>query len=365
MAHQIVTTGYNKALKEKESKIGGGRTGPLEEPKRWLVTGGCGFIGSSLVEKLACEDDKYIRIIDNLSVGMRNDLSRVCEVEEVDSKALSNESPVTEKGFPRVELVVGDILDAELAIAMARDIDVIVHLAANTGVGESVQHPRRDCMTNIVGTLNYLESARRNNVTRFIFASSGAPVGDCEPPVHEEVAPHPISPYGASKLAGEAYCSAYFRTYGIDTVCLRFGNVYGPGSTRKNSVVAKFIRKAILGETLEIYGDGKQTRDFIYIDDLIGAIRRAAGMKGVGGETFQIATNTETTVSLLVKQLLPMLSQAGITGVSVNHGPFRAGDMKRNFSDTSKGKKYLGWEPEVRLETGLQKTVDWFLSRQT
>ena len=139
-------------------------------------------------------------------------------------------------------------------------------------MGPSVENPRLDMECNVIGTLNMLEGARMHKVKRFIFASSGAPIGECEPPIHEEMAPHPVSPYGASKLAGEGYCSAYFRTFDVETIALRFGNVYGPGSGHKNSVVAKFIRQAMQGETLEIYGDGKQTRDFIYIDDLIQAI---------------------------------------------------------------------------------------------
>ena len=131
---------------------------------------------------------------------------------------------------------------------------------------------------------------------RFVFASSGAPVGEVKLPIHEELAPHPVSPYGASKLAGEGYCSAYYRTYGLETVALRFGNVYGPGSTHKGSVVAKFIRQALAGETLEIYGDGTQTRDFIYVDDLIKAIWQASRVPNIGGEESQIATNRETTL---------------------------------------------------------------------
>ena len=147
---------------------------------------------------------------------------------------------------------------------VAKGIDTIIHLAANTGVGPSIEKPQVDMSVNIIGTFNYLEASRVNKISKFIFASSGAPIGEVEPPIHEEIPPHPLSPYGASKLAGEGYCSAYKNTFGIETVVLRFGNVYGPGSINKSSVVAKFIRKAINGDILEIYGDGMQTRDFIY-----------------------------------------------------------------------------------------------------
>ena len=179
--------------------------------------------------------------------------------------------------------------------------------------------------------------------------------------MHEEVVPHPVSPYGASKLAGEAYCSAYFRTYGINTVALRFGNVYGILSSHKNSVVAKFIRQALRGETLEIYGDGKQTRDFIYIDDLVGAIRLAANTNGIGGEIFQVATSAETSVVELLQELIPILSAAGINGIRVVNATARKGDVRRSYSDTSKARELLGWQATVRLEEGLERTVHWFL----
>jgi len=310
------------------------------------------------VKDLVDEGGHFIRIIDNLSVGTRNDLSRVCVFTEVDPNSLTSDlRPPTSE----VQLIVGDILDADLAVHMATGMDVIVHLAASTGVYQSVKDPRKDCMANVIGTLNYLEAAKFNKVKRFVFASSGAPVGECEPPIHEEVVPRPVSPYGASKLAGEAYCSSYFRTYSIDTVALRFGNVYGPLSSHKNSVVAKFIRQAINGEVLEIYGDGKQTRDFIHIDDLIHAIRLAANVDGIGGEIFQIATNAETSVAELVQELVLILSAAGIGGIRVVNTEPRPGDVRRNFSDTSKASNLLGWKAKVRLEEGLERTVRWFL----
>ena len=335
-------------------------------PKRWLITGGCGFIGTSLIKNLGAENCHLIRIVDNLSVGTREDLSRVCDFVEVDPDTIgfSSKAPNTETyRLGQCELVVADILDEELARKVAQDVDVIVHLAANTGVEPSVKDPRSDCMINVIGTLNYLMAARHNNIPRFVFASSGAPIGECEPPIHEELAPHPVSPYGASKLAGEAYCSAYFHSFEIETVALRFGNVYGPGSDHKNSVVAKHIRQSLHGEIMEIYGDGKQTRDFIYIDDLVQAIRLAASVEGIGGETFQIATNAETTVVEVVEMLLPILTAAGINDLRVRHAGPRKGDVRRNFSDTSKVWERLGWRAEVDLSNGLERTVDAFIKR--
>jgi UDP-glucose 4-epimerase len=213
---------------------------------------------------------------------------------------------------------------------------------------------------NVIGTLNVLEAARQKGVKQFVFASSGAPAGEVEPPIHEEIAPHPVSPYGASKLAGEGYCSAYYRTFGLKTVVLRFGNVYGSGSSHKSSIVAKFIRQGLKGETCEIYGDGKQTRDFIYIDDLVDAILKAA-MFDSGGEIFQIATSKEHTVNEVAKILKEELRQKG-AGFHLVHSSPRKGDVRRNFSSTAKARKFLRWQAEVDLREGLRRTVDWFLS---
>lgn len=326
---------------------------------KWLITGGCGFIGTALIQDLLEEGGHEIRVVDNLTVGAREDLSRVCDFVEVSGKDIG---AMAEPGSP-VELVVGDILDEDLALRAARGADAIVHLAANTGVMPSVEDPRADCETNVFGTLNYLEAARHNSVRRFVFASSGGTViGEAEPPIHEEMAPHPVAPYGASKLAGEGYCSAYFQTFDIGTVALRFGNVYGPLSGHKNSVVARFIKRAAGGEVLEIYGDGTQTRDYIYIGDLVRAIKLSATVEGVGGETFQIATSAETTVREIADRLLPVLAEAGIKDVEVRNTDARRGEVRRNFADTSKAKRMLGWKAEMDLDEGLRRTVQWFMS---
>ncbi len=326
----------------------------------WLITGGCGFIGCALIRHLLADNtDKganhRIRVYDNLSVGTREDLAdtvgNAAELTETDGST----------PWAGVQLVVGDLLDADgLAQAMT-GADVAIHLAANTGVGPSVEDPMADARTNVFGTLNALEACRAAGTGRFVFASSGAPLGVQIPPLHEEMAPHPASPYGASKLAGEAYCSAYFHSFDVDAVALRFGNVYGPGSGHKQSVVAKFIKRAMAGEVLEIYGDGSQTRDFIYIGDLIQAVQKAATTPGIGGETFQIATAAETTVGELTEALADVLAeQTGTRPQVINVAP-RTGDVDRNYSDTSKAADRLGWTSGVTLAQGLGRTVQSFV----
>jgi UDP-glucose 4-epimerase len=320
----------------------------------YLITGGCGFIGTSLIARLLSDSpDASIRVLDTLAVGTRTDLGRVATFRETAASAL--------QGPPEtgVELVVGDIRDYETALRCCHGVDVVVHLAANTGVAPSVQDPRLDMESNVVGTFNMIEAARQQGVGRFVFASSGAPIGETEPPIHEEKPARPVSPYGASKLAGEGYCSAYARTFGLKTVALRFGNVYGPLSAHKQSVVAKFFKLALAGEPLEIYGDGSQTRDFLYIDDLVEAVLLAARTE-TGGEAFQIATHRETTVNEIAEAIKEIVLAATGREVRVVHGETRLGDVKRNFSDISKARKVLGWAPRFELADGLRETFEYF-----
>lgn len=326
---------------------------------KWLVTGGCGFIGLALIESLRSEGGHHVRIVDNLSRGTRASLRDVGPFLEREGETLA---PMTMNGG--IELVVGDIENADLASKAVRGADVIVHLAANTGVGPSMDDPRADFMANALGVFNYLEAARVQGVSRFVFASSGAPLGEVEPPIHEELPAHPVSPYGASKLCGEAYVSVYGRTFGIDAVALRFGNVYGVGSSHKASVVARFITRALRGEVLEIHGDGSQTRDFINVFDIAAAILLAATREGIAGETFQIATNCETTVGELADLLVRVLAENGVTDVQLRHTAPRWGDVQRNFSDTSKAREKLGWSCRYELEEGLRETVAWFLEKR-
>ena len=350
----------------------------MEVRNNWLITGGCGFLGTSLIANLL--KNKMVagvRVLDNVSVGTREDLAEVCDFTELNASShaahiscvIPDATCLTSLVSRGVELFVGDIRDYETCMKACEGIDVVVHLAANTGVGPSVENPRADMEANVIGIFNILEASRLNKVDKFVFASSGAPIGEVEPPIHEEKAPRPVSPYGASKLAGEGYCSAYYRTFGLKTVSLRFGNVYGPRSKHKNSVVAKFIRQALTGETLEIYGDGNQTRDFIYIDDLINAIRLAvdpipSDLNSPGslpyGEVFQIATQRETTVNDVGALIKEIVEREKNMHVAIKYCNARLGDVKRNYSDISKARRMLGFQPETNLIEGLMETLRYF-----
>jgi UDP-glucose 4-epimerase len=335
--------------------------------QNWLITGGCGFLGTSLIDHLLKETAATgIRVLDNLSVGQRDDLDEVAAFSE------KNLSEI--KGRPKgVELIAGDIRDYETCLVSCRGIDVVIHLAANTGVGPSVENPRADMESNVIGTFNVLEAARQNKVDKVVFASSGAPIGEVDPPITEDKPAKPVSPYGASKLAGEGYCSAFFRTFGLKTVSLRFGNAYGPKSKHKNSVVAKFIKQALAGETLEIYGDGRQTRDFIYIDDLIKAICLAVNPNPMSqssdpgslipwGEVFQIATHRETSVNEIILLIKELVENNKGGAVAIKHGESRLGDVKRNYSDISKANRIIGYLPQYDIKAGLKKTYEYFVS---
>ena len=329
---------------------------------RWLITGGCGFIGRNFLRRLSHSPDAVFRIVDDLSTGTREELRSLIDFSEID--ATDPGVRWSDWSRSRVELVRADIRDLGLARKVMAGAEIVAHLAANTGVAPSVEDPVSDCSKNVIGTLNYLEASRSNGVRRFVFASSGAPVGDHLPPIHEELPPHPVSPYGASKLAGEAYCSAYARSFGIETVALRFGNCYGPLSSHKSSVVAKFLREAFAGKPWEIYGDGEQTRDFIYVEDIVGAIMLAARVQAIGGEVFQIATSSETTVSELATRLAEVLRSYNISPPEVHFAQPRVGDVRRNYSDTRKARAQLGWVPRVSLDEGLKETVRWFLENR-
>lgn len=321
-------------------------------PARYLVTGGCGFIGTALIRRILQVDPaSAIRVLDNLLEGTAEDLARVA--------AFTRRSAGACQPAAGVVLVHGDVRDFDTALRCAEGVDCIVHLAASTGVAISVEDPRTNMESNVIGTFNMLEAARRNAVAKFVFASSGAPIGETQPPFHEEIPARPVSPYGASKLAGEGYCCAYAKTFGLSTVSLRFGNVYGPGSRHKSSVVAKLIRQALLGQTCEIYGDGTQSRDFIYIDDLVNAVLCAID-RDVAGELFHIATGREHTVAEVVAIISEILGEKEIT-MSIEHGARRTGDVARNFADTRKAESILDWSPTMDLRGGISKTVEYFM----
>jgi UDP-glucose 4-epimerase len=317
-----------------------------------LVTGGCGFIGRAVIESLLADGVRFVRVVDDLSNGQPETLRRLAPTEQTEAPGPSRAT---------IQLVVGDIRNANLSRASCLGVDGVVHLAANTGVPRSVAEPLADCTANVLGTVNYLEGARNAGIRRFVFASSAAATGNSPPPIHERVVPRPVSPYGASKLSGEAYCSAYAASYGMSAVALRFGNVYGPGCDQKDSVVAKFIRQIMAGEPIVIHGDGTQVRDFIYIDDLVRAIRRSLAADGIGGEVFQIATASGTSILELARRLERVCGGEGGPPVKITFGARREGDVQENFADTSKALAKLGWRAEVDLTEGLARTVRWAL----
>lgn len=324
-------------------------------PKKLVITGGCGFIGVNLVRYLLGLDQGIrIRIVDNFSEGQPEDLERVSPYQSQELSQLNG-------WHDGVSIIEGDILNDELAVEVCGGADGVVHLAANAAIIPSVEDPRSDCMTNVIGTLNYLDACRRQSVPRFVLASSSAPLGDQEPPIHEELVPKPISPYGASKLSGEAYCSAFFGSYAIQAVSLRFSNVYGPYSRHKTSVVSKFIMQIIAGDNLTIYGDGRQTRDFIYIEDLSNAIWASLTAAEIGGEVIQIATHKEHTVSEVAQLLNDLAMQYLGKKSPLVYEAERVGEVKRSYSDISKARRMLGWEPRWTVEDGLEETLRWFV----
>ena len=301
---------------------------------RVLVTGGAGFIGANLVRSLV-EHGCHVTIFDNLSTGRRDYVA----------------------GLP-IEFVEGDVLDADLLKSIVPGHDGVVHLAAQTGVPGSLTDPLQDCRVNVIGTLNMLETCRHAGTARFVFASSNAPLGRQPPPATEDKAPLPISPYGASKLAGEGYCLAYHGSWGLGTVVLRFANVYGPCSAHKDNVVAKFFKDILSKGEVTIDGDGEQTRDFVFVGDLCRAILLA--LEGeASGEVFQIATGVETSIL----EIAAMVQEVAGKPAELRHGLARRGDIGRNYSSVGKAKEELGWQPVVRLRAGLQETAAWYQTR--
>jgi len=321
---------------------------------KWLITGGCGFIGTQLVSKLTKYKNNKIIIIDDLSNGSKKELSKICSYKVIKSNGKFNWSNI-------VTLVVGNISNYNLAVKLSKSADIIVHLAADTSVINSLKYPSKNFFINVCGTFNYLEAARINRVKRFIFSSSGAVVGEIKPPIHEELNPNPISPYGASKLTGETYCKIYNNNFNIKIFCLRFSNVYGPGSYNKNSVIAKFIKKIISGKKFEIYGDGNQTRDFIYIDDLIEAIIKTSIIKNISGGIFQIATSREDSINNIVNYIKKLFIYFGYNNIKFKNISKMKGEIERNYALINKARKVLDWKPKILLEDGLERTIKYFI----
>ncbi len=301
-----------------------------------LITGGCGFIGINLIEYLKKNTDHKILVLDNLSLGRKDYLA----------------------GFD-IDFFEGDIRDEKLVRNLAGKADSIIHLAADTRVMDSIENPDFNFGVNVLGTYNLLRAARAAKINHFVFASTGgAIVGDVIPPVNESMPPRPQSPYGASKLSMEGYCSAFAGSYGMRTVSLRFSNVYGPHSYHKGSVVAAFFKRIIQGEPLIVYGDGTQTRDFVFSEDLCSAIAGSLGLE-TGGVAIQLGSGRETSLN----ELITAIREVAGPGHKVNviYKPFRAGEVRFNYADIGKARKMLQFNPRTGLYEGLQKTWEWFL----
>jgi UDP-glucose 4-epimerase len=296
-----------------------------------LVTGGAGFIGANLVPLLR-ERGEAVRVLDSLVAG---DASRL---------------PAD------VDVVEGDVRDPEAIARAMAGIDAVVHLAAAGSVVESVADPLANFEVNALGTLRVLQGAVDAGVQRFVFASTGgALIGDAPPPVDESSVPRPISPYGASKLTGEGYCSAFRGSYGLNTIALRFANVYGPYSDRKKGALTTFIKKALRGEPIEIFGDGGATRDFLHVADLCRGILAAHERRELGG-VVHLASTRETSIDELARLVLAATG----TDVPLEHRDRRRGEVERNFAQARLAAEVLEWRPEVALEDGIASTVAWF-----
>lgn len=301
--------------------------------KRTLITGGRGFIGVNLLQAL--QPTCNVQVLDNLQ--------RSSPTGWLDGAA---------------ELFKADILDPPALTQAFDGVTDVVHLAAYGSVVESIVDPGRNFAVNVQGTLNVLRAAVDVGVRRMVFASTGgALIGDATPPVNERSLPKPISPYGASKLCGEAYCHAFAKSYSLETLCLRFGNVYGPHSAHKKGAVTMFIKALMNDEPIVIYGDGTASRDYIHVDDLCAGIKAALDTPLVGGDVFHIASGRETTVLDLANILRNV---AGKPNHPIEFRAARRGEVTRNFADYSKAKATFGFEPKWCIEDGLAATWEWF-----
>ncbi len=311
-----------------------------------LVTGGGGFIGSNLVEALLRRGDD-VRVIDNFATGRRENLA------EAESWAA--------EGGGHYELLEGDIRDPETVRRAVEGCDVVLHQAAIPSVARSVADPLTSHGVNVDGTLNLLLAARDLGVKRFVAASSSSLYGESPTlPKVETMCPDPISPYGLDKLAAETYCRLFHRLYGLGTVALRYFNVFGPRqdpSSEYSAVIPKFTAALLAGRAPTIYGDGGQTRDFTYIENVVRAnLLAAEAPEEACGEAYNIACGERISLLDLVERL------GRITGreIAPVHGDPRPGDIRHSLADIGKARRLLGYEPVVTLDEGLERTVAWY-----
>jgi len=305
-----------------------------------LVTGGAGFIGSHLVDCLL--DDRFeVSVLDNVSTGRMENLAH----------------HKNRKGF---HFVKGDVRDFELVKKAVTDVDVVFHEAALVSVTRSVENPVLTNDMNVTGTLNLLKACSDAGVKRFIHASSSSVYGEIETlPKREDLETQPISPYAVSKLAAENYVKVFYEVYGLETVCLRYFNVYGPRQTYGpySGVITIFLKRLMDNQPPIIYGDGEQTRDFTNVQDVVEVNMLAMKNKSATGEVFNTATGVATTINHLATLLLQIMDKTNLKPIYKNPRP---GDIRQSYADISKARKTLGYEPKVALRDGLEKLVEWY-----
>lgn len=305
---------------------------------RFLVTGGAGFIGSHIVDALA-ESGDHVTVIDDFSSGRRENLENVAG---------------------KIRLFEGDIRDKELVTKAMQDVDYVFHQAALRSVPRSLENPALYNDVNINGTLNILNAARDAKVKRVVFASSSSVYGETDRlPEKEDLYPLLISPYALTKLASEYYCRIFSEIYGIEAVSLRYFNVFGPRQSLENEyavVIPKFITCMLKNESPPVHGDGKQTRDFTYIANVVQANIKAATAPSIRNEVFNIACGEAYSVLDIVKYVNNILKK----DIKPKFTPSRPGDVKHTLADIGKAKKLLRFYPEVGFEEGLKRTIEYF-----
>jgi len=313
-------------------------------PDLFLVIGGAGFIGSHIVERLV-HNGYRVRVIDSLITGKRENI---------------------EPFLSEIEFIEGDIRDLELLREAMDSVDYVLHQAALPSVPRSIKDPLATNAANVDGTLNVLVAARDTGVKRVVYASSSSIYGDSPVlPKKETMTPEPRSPYAVSKLAGELYSQVFHRVYGLETVCLRYFNVFGPRqdpSSHYSGVVAKFIVSLLEGKAPTVFGDGEQSRDFTYVENVVEANLLATRAKRVSGEVFNIAYGEQLTVKGLVRLLGDILEVP--SGLEAKYALARPGDVRHSLADISKAMTFLGYEPAVNAKEGFKRTVEWYRSHR-
>ncbi|MBI4055714.1 MAG: SDR family oxidoreductase [Elusimicrobia bacterium] len=306
--------------------------------ERWLVTGGAGFIGSHIAQTLV-RQGHFVRILDDFSTGKREHL-----------RGFENE----------VEILEGDLRDPEAVRRATEGIEYISHQGALRSVPKSMDNPRDTHEINITGTLYLLLAAKQAHVRRLVYASSSSVYGDGRRfPQRESQKPSPISPYAASKLAAEHYCVLFSKTFGLETVSLRYFNVYGPRQDPESlysAVIPRFMEQAQRGEALEVHWDGKQSRDFTFVEDVVRANLLAAKAPKASGGVFNIANGDSHSLLELIRILEKILGRKPPR----RHTPKRAGDVRKTWADISQARKLLGYRPRFHFEEGLRKTWNYF-----